>query len=87
VILGILATIVVFAVRGITDKGQKSACAADSKTLQVAAEAYFAQNTASQIPGADPEATLVAAGLIREASNNYNVSATGAVTPQGTACA
>ena len=28
VILGILATIVVFAVRGITDKGQKSACAA-----------------------------------------------------------
>ena len=35
VILGILATITVFAVRGITDQGQTSACNADEKTLQV----------------------------------------------------
>ena len=34
VILGILATIVVFAVRGITDKGQKSACKADCQDLR-----------------------------------------------------
>ena len=44
VILGILATVTVFAVRGITNKGKTSACAADKKTLEVAAEAYMAQN-------------------------------------------
>ncbi len=43
VILGILATVTVFAVRGITDQGQTSACAADQKTLQVAVEAYYAK--------------------------------------------
>ena len=43
VILGILATIVVFAVRGVTDRGQDSACDADQQTLLVAVEAYYAQ--------------------------------------------
>ena len=43
VILGILATVTVFAVRGITDQGQKSACSADTKTMETAVEAYFAQ--------------------------------------------
>ena len=44
VILGILATVTVFAVRGITDQGQKSACATDKETLQTAIEAFIAQN-------------------------------------------
>ncbi|MEO5723421.1 MAG: prepilin-type N-terminal cleavage/methylation domain-containing protein [Ilumatobacteraceae bacterium] len=43
VILGILATVTVFAVRGITDKGKASACASDQKTLETSVEAYFAQ--------------------------------------------
>jgi prepilin-type N-terminal cleavage/methylation domain-containing protein len=43
VILGILAAVVVFAVGGITDKGEVSACKADLKTVEVAAEAYYAQ--------------------------------------------
>jgi general secretion pathway protein G len=43
VILGILAAIVVFAVGGITDKGQTAACKADRKSIQTAEEAYFAQ--------------------------------------------
>src|SRR4051794_34091292 len=43
VILGILAAIVVFAVGGITDRGDTSACKADAKTVEVAAEAYRAQ--------------------------------------------
>ena len=43
VILGILAAVVVFAVGGITDRGNDSACAADRKTLEVAVEAYYAQ--------------------------------------------
>ena len=44
VILGILATVTVFAVRGITDQGKTSACEADQKTLETAIEAYFAKN-------------------------------------------
>jgi general secretion pathway protein G len=43
VILGILAGIVVFAVGGITDKGQDAACKADKKTIQTAEEAFFAK--------------------------------------------
>ena len=48
VILGILATVTVFAVRGITDKGQTNACAVERRTLDTAIEAYFADT------GVDP---------------------------------
>ena len=80
VILGILATVTVFAVRGITDQGQSSACAADEKTLQVAAEAYMAQN------GSYPAntAAMVSEGLLRDVSPNWtytHVPAT-ATTPE-----
>jgi general secretion pathway protein G len=79
VILGILATIVVFAVRGVTDRGQESACEADRQTLEVAVEAYFAQyGTAA---GSPSEANLVTAGFLRSESDLYNVGAGGAVTP------
>ena len=44
VILGILATVTVFAVRGITDKGQENACDVEARTLDTAIEAYYAQN-------------------------------------------
>ncbi len=44
VILGILATVTVFAVRGITDTGQTNACDTEAKTVLTAAEAYYAQN-------------------------------------------
>jgi general secretion pathway protein G len=77
VILGILATVTVFAVRGITDKGQESACAADQKTLETAVESWYAQNGTS----ADPtEADLVTAGFLRSESSTYDVGANGAVT-------
>ena len=46
VILGILATVTVFAVTGITNKGKTSACQSDAKTIQTAEEAYSA-NTGS----------------------------------------
>jgi prepilin-type N-terminal cleavage/methylation domain-containing protein len=46
VILGILATVTVFAVRGITDKGQENACAVEQRTLDTAIEAFYAQNQA-----------------------------------------
>jgi prepilin-type N-terminal cleavage/methylation domain-containing protein len=44
VILGILATVTVFAVRGITDRGQANACDVEAKTVLTAAEAYYADN-------------------------------------------
>ena len=42
VILGILATVTVFAVRGITDKGQENSCKVERRTIETAIEAYFA---------------------------------------------
>ncbi|MFL6059628.1 MAG: competence type IV pilus major pilin ComGC [Marmoricola sp.] len=44
VILGILAAIVVFSVKGITNRGDQSACQANQSTAQTAVEAYYAQN-------------------------------------------
>ncbi|GAA2663670.1 prepilin-type N-terminal cleavage/methylation domain-containing protein [Streptomyces lunalinharesii] len=44
VILGILAAIVVFSVRGIGDKGRKNAIAADAATLRTAEESYCARH-------------------------------------------
>jgi general secretion pathway protein G len=74
VILGILATVTVFAVRGITDQGQDSACAADEKTLQVALEAFYAQE-GNAAGNAATEATLVGADLLAAESGNYNIAA------------
>jgi general secretion pathway protein G len=53
VILGILATVTVFAVRGITDKGQENACSVEGRTLDTAIEAYYAQNQADPAAVAD----------------------------------
>lgn len=70
VILGILATVTVFAVRGITNQGQTSACAADEKTLQVAAEAYMAQEGEYPLN----VQTMVDEGLLRDVSTNWTYS-------------
>lgn len=52
VILGILAAIVVFSVRGITDKGDVAACKTSVETIDTAFEAKVAQ-----APGTLPTAT------------------------------
>ena len=70
VILGILATVTVFAVRGITDQGQTSACNADKKTMQTAVEAYYAQNGTTT---AVTEDLLVSEGLLVEASAGIDI--------------
>lgn len=44
VILGVLAAVVILSVSGITNKGAVSACKADVKSIDTAAEAYYAQN-------------------------------------------
>jgi prepilin-type N-terminal cleavage/methylation domain-containing protein len=46
VILGVLSGIVVFSVSGITNRGDTAACNANLKTVQVASEAFYAQNSA-----------------------------------------
>lgn len=71
VILGILAAVVVFAVSGIQDRGQDSACRTDKRTLRTAAEAYIAQEDPT---AAVTEAQLVAADFLSEESTLYNVS-------------
>lgn len=47
VILGILATVTVFAVRGITDKGQTNACEVEQRTVETAIEAFYADTGAA----------------------------------------
>lgn len=42
VILGILATVTVFAVRGITDKGQENSCKVERRAIETAFESFFA---------------------------------------------
>ena len=78
VILGILATVVVFSVRGITDDSQQNSCDTDQRTMQVAVEAYFAQYGGTAVT----EGNLVSSQLVREASTNTDVSGTGIVGAQ-----
>jgi prepilin-type N-terminal cleavage/methylation domain-containing protein len=70
VILGILAAVVVFAVSGINNNSQESACKTDKRTLRTAAEAYIAQEDPS---GPVTEAQLVTANFLSEASTLYDV--------------
>jgi general secretion pathway protein G len=44
VILGLLASIVVFSVVGLSDKGAASACKSEVSTIRTAANAYYAYN-------------------------------------------
>jgi prepilin-type N-terminal cleavage/methylation domain-containing protein len=46
-ILGVLAGIVVFSVRGIQDHGEASACKTEFRTVDTAIEAYYAKNTSN----------------------------------------
>jgi prepilin-type N-terminal cleavage/methylation domain-containing protein len=78
VILGILATVTVFAVRGITDQGKTSTCAGDKRTLEVAVEAYYAKFNANPT-----EAQLVSGGFIKAASPNYDISGANVVGQSG----
>jgi prepilin-type N-terminal cleavage/methylation domain-containing protein len=78
VILGVLAGIVVFAVGGITDRGNASACKAEVKTIAVAEEANYAKNGGYAALG-----TLVTNGFLRPGTPAYVASAdatTGALT-------
>lgn len=84
IILGVLAGIVVFAVNGINDRGNASACKSDKKNVEIASEAFYAKNS-SYAGNLD---VLVNTGFLREkpSSNTYTItydSGTGAVTASG----
>ena len=71
VILGILATVTVFAVRGITDRGQKNSCAVDNRTLTTAIEAFYAQN--QRDPATIAEMTGGTQPLLTKAPTNFTL--------------
>lgn len=81
VILGVLATITVFAVNGIADRGQESACAADLKTVEVAVEAYYAKN--GTYPATLQALTEGDDQFLKSVPETVSLDANGTVTPAG----
>lgn len=83
IIIGILAAVVVFSVRGISDRGQDHACETDARVLATAVEAYLAQERVGAIPATAPldseryERTLEAHGMLRDLSEYWDVAAEG----------
>jgi prepilin-type N-terminal cleavage/methylation domain-containing protein len=73
VILGVLAAIVAFSVRGITDRGETSACKAEVKTVATAEEAYYAKNGSYATL-----ANLNGGGFLRDGTPVYVASASAA---------
>lgn len=89
-IVGVLATIVVFSVRGVTDDAQSVACDADARALATSVEGYFALAPATMIPDnggpGGHEAALVSLGLLREPSALYDVNDEGELVSTSAAC-
>ncbi len=87
VILGILATVTVFAVRGTTSRAADNACANERKSVDTAFEAYLVKEQTSSVlatgVGADRyERSMVAVGILRGVSSNWEVGADGTITAQ-----
>ena len=77
VILGILAAVVVFAVGGITDTGDASACKTEQRTLETAIEAYRAQEGSYPTAMSD----LTGGAFLRDDPTYWSLTGTdGAVT-------
>lgn len=81
VILGVLSGIVVFAVGAFHNDGVTAACKADKKNVEVAAEAYYAKNTAYP---ANPSVLVTASYLKETPQVSVTINPTdGAVTASG----
>jgi len=83
VILGILAAVVVFAVGGIADRGQKGACQTEARTVRTAQEAYYAKNSKYAVNGSGlvPDFLSKAPTLVSDTStaSALNLDWTGSV--------
>lgn len=86
-ILGILAGIVVFAVSGISDRGQSSACKTEKATVDTAVQAYIAK--VGSAPATTADLTSGVNKFLSSAPTWYAVGAGGAITltAAGTAAA
>lgn len=71
-ILGILAGVVVISVRGITNRGQASACRIDKREIATAEEASFSQGF-----GYTDQPTLVTNGFLQDVSTLHTVALAG----------
>ena len=79
-ILGILSGVVVFAVSGINDKGERSACRIDTRTLATAQEAYLASPTGGN-GNYGTETQLKNGGFLSEESTLHNITNLVVATP------
>jgi general secretion pathway protein G len=92
VVLGILATIVVASLRGVTGDTQDTSCESEAHILHTAGEAYFAQHPATSIAavGASDdryELELVEEGFLHQPSRYYDLNANGDLhVPSGSPC-
>ena len=92
VILGVLATIVVFAVRGVTDRGENASCQTDRRIIEDASDFFMVENSVDAVPPtgtADAnrfERTLVSAGFLQTVSKYHDLAADGSVTTTGVPC-
>lgn len=90
IILGVLAAVVVFSVRGITDNSEEAACKTEIRIVETAIEAYYAENTAypatvgGLVPGGFLRANPEGPSSIDEA--DAIDPATGEITPAPAAC-
>jgi prepilin-type N-terminal cleavage/methylation domain-containing protein len=75
VILGILATVSVFAVKGVSDRGETSVVEADQDVIETAEESYRALHGRYAT-----EAELVSSGVLRTESTVHDI----VVNPDGT---
>lgn len=78
IILGVLAAIVVFSIRGITNNSEVVACETEVRTVETAIEVAYAETDA--YPGT--VGALVTAGFLRENPDASNITA--ATTIDGT---
>jgi len=78
VILGVLAGIVVFSVKGLTDRGELSACKSERATVETAVEAYYAKK--GNYPTAIADLTSGADQFLRDTPKYVALGAGGAVT-------
>src|ERR1700757_4483145 len=71
VILGILAAVVVFAVNGIQDRGNQSACSTDASAVRTAVEAYRSQ---SGNQATDPTMAQLVPNFLSKASSLVTIT-------------
>jgi general secretion pathway protein G len=79
VLLGIIAAVTVFAVRGVSDKGKVNVCLMDRRMLETAVESYLVEFPAAGMPD---ETDLVVHGLLRGPSPNWDIDSSGNVVAQ-----